>query len=57
MVFWVWNGMYPAFDVKDVPRIPNKFPQEYLKNILKYNDDPSCVVSRVLITYEIYIHT
>jgi hypothetical protein len=37
-----------ALDLEDVPGFPNKFPLEYLKNILKYNDDPSCVVSHVL---------
>jgi hypothetical protein len=41
--------MYLALNLKAILGFPNKFPQDYLKNILNYNDDPSCVVSHVLL--------
>jgi hypothetical protein len=40
--------MYPALDIKDVTRYPNKFPLKHVKNLLRFNGDPSCVIPLIL---------
>jgi hypothetical protein len=41
-----WNVSCPQ--CRGCSRVPKQVPLEYLKNLSKYNDDPSCVVSHVL---------